>query len=408
MAATDSNPHFQGRKLLLTRIIWAFAFMWTVGLFGAGMMLSYADYLSGNVPDIVMAKLTLPASPFLNTRLFRVIEFTAPIVFLIAGTLLFWRLGKYKIAWLTSLSMITGVPATSAPILSLGNNRPEWYPLMAGLQAFGFTLFITYFYIFPDGRFKPTWTQAAALLMLLFALSYPFCRQCNPFSTRSTIPLWILSGFLLLGLMAQLYRYLYLSSPTERQQSKWVVLGFVIMVTGTTIIILSRIIFPSLIFYKPFGSLFDFFLIPLAFLLQLAVPVTFLLAITRSRLWDVDIIIRKTLQYTVLTSLLVLIYFGMIVLLQSVFVSISGQQSPIAIVISTLVIYGLSAPLRRRIQDVIDRRFYRQKYDAQQVLAQFAQTARDETDMDALTAELIRVVQETMQPEGVSLWLKRE
>ena len=112
------------------------------------------------------------------------------------------------------------------------------------------------------------------------------------------------------------------------------------------------------------------------------------------------------MQYAVVSALLALVYFGMVILLQSVFNSVSGQQSSIAIVISTLVIAALFAPLRRRIQDVIDRRFFRKKYDAQQVLAQFAQTARDETDMDKLMAELMRVVQETMQPETVSVWLR--
>jgi hypothetical protein len=97
----------------------------------------------------------------------------------------------------------------------------------------------------------------------------------------------------------------------------------------------------------------------------------------------------------------------MVVLLQSVFDSVTGQQSPIAIVISTLLIAALFAPLRRRVQAAVDRRFYRQKYDAQQVLAQFAVVARDETDMDKLTAELVRVVQETMQPERISLWIKK-
>jgi hypothetical protein len=114
----------------------------------------------------------------------------------------------------------------------------------------------------------------------------------------------------------------------------------------------------------------------------------------------------RTLVYSALTGLLVLIYFGSVVLLQGLFGALTGQRSPVIIVISTLLIAALFSPLRRRLQRTIDRRFFRQKILAAQMLACFAQTAQDEVELDQLSAELIRVIEETMQPEQVLLRLK--
>ncbi|MEZ4517229.1 MAG: hypothetical protein R3C44_10450 [Chloroflexota bacterium] len=125
----------------------------------------------------------------------------------------------------------------------------------------------------------------------------------------------------------------------------------------------------------------------------------------RYRLFDIDVIIRRTTSYAILTGLLLLVYFGSVIILQRLLSPITGE-STVAVVLSTLLIAALFLPLRRRVQEVIDRRFFRQKYDAEQVMAEFAATVRDETDLDALTAELVRVIQETMQPEFVSVWLK--
>ena len=132
------------------------------------------------------------------------------------------------------------------------------------------------------------------------------------------------------------------------------------------------------------------------------------IAILRYRLYEIDVIIRRTLQYTLLTSSLALVYFGGVVLLQGIFERTAGKgDSPLITVISTLGIVALFNPLRKRIQDFIDRRFYRQKYDADQALAQFAVTARDEVELEALTVELVRVVQETLKPEQLMLWLRK-
>src|SRR5581483_4269991 len=122
---------------------------------------------------------------------------------------------------------------------------------------------------------------------------------------------------------------------------------------------------------------------------------------------DIDFLIRRTLTYSIVTALLLMVYFASVILLQQAVATVTGsQQNELVTVLSTLAIAALFVPLRNRIQNAIDRRFNRQRYDAQKVLNQFATTVRDETDLEKLTGSLIDVVNETMQPRSVSLWLK--
>jgi hypothetical protein len=136
------------------------------------------------------------------------------------------------------------------------------------------------------------------------------------------------------------------------------------------------------------------------------VPTAVGIAITRYRLYDIDILINRTLVYGALSATLIALYFVGIVVLQRLFVILTGQQSTLAVVASTLLIAALFNPLRRRIQFFIDRRFYRRKYDARKTLEAFSAQLRNETDLDALSDELVSVVKETMQPEHASLWLR--
>jgi hypothetical protein len=187
----------------------------------------------------------------------------------------------------------------------------------------------------------------------------------------------------------------------EREQIKWLLFA-----CGLFAAVYASTILPNL-FNSPNGAWASRLWYVGGPLALMAIPAAIAIAILKYRLWDIDVIIRKTLVYGALTALLALVYFGSVVLLQQLFGTLTGvAESPLALVVSTLVIAALFTPLRRRIQDAIDQRFYRRKYDAQQVLARFAVMARDETDLERLTVDLVRVVQETLQPASMRLWFK--
>jgi hypothetical protein len=193
-------------------------------------------------------------------------------------------------------------------------------------------------------------------------------------------------------------------SLLERQQIKLLALFGAILAAGT---ILGFIIYPLItggVMFNRENNLFSLlFFASMGLFPSLAIGV----AVLRYRLWDIDIIIRRTLVYGVLTAFLALAYFSSVILLQEVFQLVTGQhQSPLATVLSTLLIAALFTPLRKRIQGDIDRRFYRRKYDAQKTLERFALSARDEVELDKLSNELLTVVSDTMQPQKVSLWLR--
>ena len=229
----------------------------------------------------------------------------------------------------------------------------------------------------------------------------------NPFAINFQPPPWLdnlvsqISAFMGVFVVAATFslvlRWRHAKSEI-RQQIKW--LTFFLATSGLLFV------FVEIIGVSFYPAIFDgwFYLVELA-IFWMGFPVVIGLAVFKYRLYDIDFIIRRTLVYGFVTGILALIYLGAVIQLQNLFLEFTGQESPLAVVISTLVIATLFNPLRIRIQDVIDHRFYRKKYDAEKILASFAEAARVEVDVDHLGQALLTAVQVSMQPDQTSLWL---
>jgi hypothetical protein len=210
-------------------------------------------------------------------------------------------------------------------------------------------------------------------------------------------------GFLGSLVVAQVYRYRWVSGPVERQQTKWVVFGLALALVGfATLITLAYLVLSP----KSMGPLAEMAAVTFAYGFIALILLSIGVAILRSGLYEIDTLINRTLVYVTLTGMLIALYFGGIVVLQRILVLLTGEKSTVAVVASTLLIAAVFTPLRRRIQGFIDRRFYRKKYDAAKTLQGFSEKLRDETDLEALSGDLVSVVRETMQPAHVSLWLR--
>jgi hypothetical protein len=215
----------------------------------------------------------------------------------------------------------------------------------------------------------------------------------------------------LAALFAPILR-LHHTRGNEREQLKWFLFAAVPLTVLGTLDGLDQIVysFTRNFMFHPIYVLYSLgLLVPVVYVEVLAlllVPVFTYIAILRYNLYDIDVVVNRALVYGSLTATLVALYFVGIVVLQRVFVFLTGQRSTLAVVASTLLIAALFNPLRRRIQSFMDRRFYRRKYDARKTLEAFSAKLRDETDLEALNNDLVGVVRETMQPAHVSLWLR--
>ena len=331
------------------------------------------------------------------------------VVWVSAGLFLVWRKSDDWMALLVSLFLILFqtsvalnglIPTAVVSSLPLVQIAPLWFVLFYFFcQGLAFPVLA----LFPNGRFVPRWmlwpTIAAAILNTLGG----FIPSDTPIGAIG-FPLLLVLFACLAGSM--IYRYVRGATLLERQQIKWLAFGIVadLILNWIGPVVLSRL-FPQAFGTGSLGSALYQLVWPLTALL---IPTSIGIAILRYRLWDIDSLINKALVYGLLTGILGALYAGLIIGLESLVGLFSGTaaQNPVVLVISTLAIATLFLPTRRRIQSIIDRRFYRQKYDAEQTLAAFSAALRQETDLEQIREHLLAIVQETMQPAHVSLWLR--
>jgi hypothetical protein len=330
------------------------------------------------------------------------------LIYAALAALIFWRRSADRMALFCAYMLVLFGGATYTDLLDLGLRTvaPAWYWLVGGLELLAQVSVPTFFLLFPSGRFVPRWTRWGVLVFVLYEVWYVF--QTNEYIGQITgVSALVFAALILCLVGLQVYRYRRVSTFRERQQTKWVVLGLSVALGGFAAFLVIANLFHPL---KVLNSSAAGVLLPTTVTdgLLLFIPISIAIAILRSRLYDIDAIINKALVYGLLTTLLAAFYAGLIIGLESLVGLFSRQDAqPLVIVVSTLTIYALFQPLRHRIQRSIDRRFYRSKYDATKIIAKLSSTLREEVDLNTLSEHLVAVVQETMQPAHVSLWLRK-
>ncbi len=407
----EADTRLHGRILLLARMVWFALVALTLGVYMASLpeyvtelqtVCRFAVCSLGQLsPDQVVTLQHFGLAVGSYTAFMVALTIVFALVSFGTGGLIYWRKSDDWMALLFALISVMG--GTVSVLFTVGTSHSVLrVPILCVAELLLLSFFLT-FTLFPDGRFVPRWTR---WLFVVFSIaSVVFTFFMNFLTAFFTTPLWLGVPLVLLVLslytslvIAQMYRYRYVSTLVQRQQTKWVVYGFTANIVVSFGAVLSLLLFPR--------SLSALLFIPVFIGAAFLYPFTIGVAILRYRLWDIDVLINRTLVYGTLTVILTGVYVGLVIGLQTLLRGIISQDSGVAIVLSTLTISFLVQPLRRRIQRIIDRRFYRSKYDAAKTVAAFSATLRQEVDLERLQEELVAVVQETMQPTYVSLWLR--
>jgi hypothetical protein len=406
-----SYARLHGRWLLLARAGWVALVTLTLAIFFASLPVYIvqlqtpcagpACYYTQLSPGQVGALKGMGLSPGDYAAFIVALTLATMIVCLVVSTVIVLRRSDDRMALLVALMLVTFGPIVATS--SVPASPSPWRVPNECLSFLALALLVFVFLLFPNGQFIPRWTRWTLVVFLVVQIPTAFVAPVMPNTPVDQLSYLVSLGGMAALALVQLYHYRRVSNPIERQQTKWVVFGLAVLATIYVNGSVLYLIFPVLA--AP-SSLYPPAYLIIQTCLPLFVPLSFGFAMLRYRLWDIDIIINRTLVYGALTSLLALIYLGMVIGLQYLLRGLINQTNDVTIVASTLVIVALFQPLRHGLQKIIDRRFYRRKYDTARTLAAFSAILRNEVDLDQLREQLVTVVEETIQPAHVSLWLR--
>ena len=410
VVSTTANTRLSGPWLLVVRTVWLLLVIPSLGLCIVSLLITYQQLQSGDIPiqaQQLLSTIGISASGFAVLNI--AVNLITSAIWYGVGSFIFWRRSDDWLALLAAFVLVmfnvTSLSNNNAPsVLALAYpNLTLPFSLISFLGGISLGVF---FLFFPGGRLVPRWMGLILLLDIIQGFLDDFPSPASPFDANWPGWLKLLLTLVIYGAIvySQIYRYRRESTPVQRQQTKWVILGVAVAIAVIIGILAFNLLLPSNINSNAFVEFIVTAIIwPAALLL---IPLSIGFSILRYRLYDIDLLINRTLVYGTLTVLLAAVYFGLIFALQALFQGMFHQNNNVAIVISTLAIAALFRPLRHRIQAIIDHRFYRRKYDAAKTMAAFSATLRNEVDLTQLSEHLVAVVQETMQPASVSLWLR--
>ena len=397
--------------------------------------LSVAMFVA-SVPLLVLARSAhIPSSWEANLTVGDLLGGVIFLIFPLVGALIASRRPRNAIGWILLAEGLLWMFLGMTDYYGLyGVARPGSVPFPVGVAAVNNFMWVpavgllgTYvFLLFPDGRlpsrrWRPlAWLSGTVIVLVsvlvgltpgglqnLGGIRNPYALEGYPWlETVAYIVLPLLPLCMLASVISLVMRYRR-SRGEERQQIKWIAFAASFVGLLYLIAMVCAFIFPSGAWFQAGSPLWLDLLGYAALSSFTLVPVAIGFAVLRYRLYEIDIIINRTLVYGSLTISLALVYVGLVVSLQYVFRALAGGDSQLVIVTSTLAIAALFNPLRRRNQSFIDRRFYRRKYDARKTLEEFSARLREETDLDSLSEDLVGVVRETVRPARVSLWLRQ-